>query len=118
MDRYIRYLIISFVLMFIMVLITVFNSHVSVGFLGWLAFLVSGTLLTGTGAFIGRLFLDFVRPDIYLTTGAVDAFYKRLFWSIGLSLSEALLVLWQHRVHVQCTRLRPVQWIRSKFGQI
>ncbi|XAG82173.1 hypothetical protein MRN14_06160 [bacterium 19NY03SH02] len=83
MDRYIRYLIISFVLMFVMMLVTVFNSHVSVGFLGWLAFLVSGTLLTGTGAFIGRLFLDFVRPDIYLTTGAVDAFYKRLFWSIG-----------------------------------
>ncbi len=82
-------------------------------------FLVSGTLLTGTGAFIGRLFLDFVRPDIYLTTGAVDAFYKRVFWSIGPQFIGGLIgFMATQGVYVQCTRLRPVQWIRSKFGQI
>lgn len=93
MERYIQYLILSFVLMLLMFLATVFNSHVAVGFWGWVAFLFSGTLLTGTGAFFGRLFLDFVRPDVYLTSGAVDAFYKRVFWSIGPQFIGGLIGL-------------------------
>ncbi|MGL5488622.1 MAG: hypothetical protein ACRDC6_20355 [Shewanella sp.] len=83
MDWFIKYLIICFLLVLSMALLTIFKSNVELGFWGWIAFILSGTLFMTIGSFIGGVFLSFVRPDAYFTSGAMDAFYKRIFWSVG-----------------------------------
>lgn len=82
-ERFIKYLSICFSFLLIITLIGVFSADIRVGFWAWIAFLISGTLFIGIGAYLGALFLDFVRPDAYLTSGAMDAFYKRIFWTVG-----------------------------------
>ncbi|MCG9756163.1 hypothetical protein L1D40_13185 [Shewanella insulae] len=83
MERFIKYLVISFSLVFIITMVGVFSSNAQIGFWAWIAFLVVGTLFISIGSFLGSLFLDFVRPDAYFTSGAMDAFYKRIFWTVG-----------------------------------
>ncbi|OIQ90422.1 hypothetical protein GALL_276560 [mine drainage metagenome] len=83
MERFIKYLTICFGLVFVITLIGVFSSKSDVGFFAWVAFLLSGTFFITVGAFVGGLFLSFVKPDVYVTSGAMDAFHKRIFWSVG-----------------------------------
>ena len=51
--------------------------------MGNIAFLISGTIFTTIGVFIGDTFRRFVIPDAYFVADAVDAFKKKIFWLYG-----------------------------------
>lgn len=59
------------------------DNKLHTGFWGWVVFMFVGTFFTTLGFFLGSIFLNFVRPDAYFTSGAMDSFKKRIFWSIG-----------------------------------
>lgn len=61
----------------------VFSSKVQWGPLGYVALLISGTVFTTIGVMAGDVIRRFVMPDVYFTSGAVDSFKKKVFWSIG-----------------------------------
>ncbi len=82
-NRIIKYALICFCVMFFFSLLIAFSHKVSIGFFGHIALLISGTFFTTAGAFVGDLFRRFVMPDAYLTTGAIDTFQKKIFWSVG-----------------------------------
>lgn len=91
MERLLKYIAITFVALFIIMVIGVFSSDLRVGFWGWTAFVFFGTIFISLGAFIGALIRDFIMPDIYMTSGAVDAFEKRIFWAIGPQTIGAII---------------------------
>lgn len=91
MERYTKYLVVSCLLVVVFMVFALVKDTVTLGVLGWFAFLLSGTFFIGTGALLGALFLDFVRPDVYLVQGAVDSFYKRIFWTVGPQVIGGLI---------------------------
>ena len=93
MERFIKYALISFGLVFVWMLVGVFSSDVRIGFLGWLAFVFFGTIFITIGSFLGALFRDFVMPDMYMTSGVSDAFNKRIFWAVGPQFIGGLIGL-------------------------
>lgn len=86
MERFVKHLAICFGLCFAIMLIVILASSARIGFWPWIAFLFSGSVFIGIGSYLGSLFLQFVRPDTYLTSGAFDSFKKKIFWSIGPQL--------------------------------
>jgi hypothetical protein len=78
-GKFIQYLIISFIIVFVIFL----NSKITAGFFNWTVFIIVGTLFTATGTYVGYIFLNFVRPDMYFTSGVSDLFQKKIFWLVG-----------------------------------
>jgi hypothetical protein len=66
-----------------LMLVSVFSEKVHIGFFGNIALLVGGTLFTTIGVVIGDAFRRFVMPDSFFSSGALDAFKKKLFWLYG-----------------------------------
>lgn len=64
-------------------LMSIFSSRIHIGFFGNLALLVFGSLFTTLGVALGDAFRRFTMPDLYVTTGAVDTFHKKIFWMVG-----------------------------------
>jgi hypothetical protein len=82
-DRFIKHALICFGIFFCFTLVAVFSPKIHIGFFGCLALLVSGTFFTTIGVVIGDAVRRFVRPDIMLTSNAVETFQKKVFWMIG-----------------------------------
>lgn len=79
-----RYLGIAFIICIAFMLFNVFSSTgTKMGFWGWCVFILLGSLLTALGTLLGRFFLNFTRPDAFFSSGAMDSFWKKIFWSIG-----------------------------------
>ncbi len=89
MSNFIKYMIIGLVISLSFVLIVNFSPEAAasivqdVGILDWLGAVLYGIFAISIPMFIGYTFLKFVRPDAYLSSGAVDSFKKRIFWSVG-----------------------------------
>jgi|GEM_PF-867868 len=64
-------------------LLLLFSGKAHVGFLGHVAWLLSGTVFTTIGVSIGEAIRRFVQPDMILTTDAMDTFRKKVFWRVG-----------------------------------
>lgn len=64
-------------------LISVFSSDIKLGFFGNIALLITLTIFTTIGVFIGDVLRRFTMPDAMLTSGMADTFYKKIFWMIG-----------------------------------
>ncbi len=82
-ERFIKHLSICFAVFFGITLLAIFSPKSHLGFFGNIALLISGTIFTTIGVFVGDAFRRFVMPDAYFTTGAVDTFKKKIFWMIG-----------------------------------
>ncbi|MGE5621523.1 MAG: hypothetical protein ACM3VY_00710 [Candidatus Bathyarchaeota archaeon] len=63
--------------------IAVFSSKIHLGFFGYFAMLVFGTLFTTLGVSLGDAFRRFTRPDVLVAADSVDMFRKRVFWKVG-----------------------------------
>lgn len=82
-DRFIKHASICFGVFFLIMVMTIFSSKIHLGFFGSIALVISGTFFTTIGVAIGDVFCSFVRPDAFLSSGAVDTFKKKIFWMIG-----------------------------------
>jgi hypothetical protein len=82
-DRFIKHALICFGIFFCFTLIVVFSSKIHLGFFGCIAYLLSGTVFTTIGVFLGDTIRRFVIPDSVFTTGAMDTFKKKIFWMVG-----------------------------------
>lgn len=82
-DRFIRHALICFGIILGLTALVVFSPSVRLGFFGFVAFLLAGTVFTTIGVSVGDAFRRFVMPDAYFVSGAVDSFKKKVFWSIG-----------------------------------
>lgn len=82
-KRVTRHALICFGIIFGLTALVVFSPSVRLGFFGFAAFLLVGTVFTTIGVSVGDVFRRFVMPDAYITSGAVDSFKKKVFWSIG-----------------------------------
>jgi hypothetical protein len=80
---YLRHLSICFALFLFLVIIGVFSSNISFGFWAWLSFIIVMPITVSIGSYLGGLFLKFVKPDLYFTSGVMDALQKRVFWTVG-----------------------------------
>ena len=81
----------SFFVCLISLLVFYFGDEVVMGFWYSVLFIILGPLLTAMGARVGRVFLDFVRPDAYFASGAFDSFLKNIFWRYGPQLIGGFL---------------------------
>jgi hypothetical protein len=93
---YIKYYFISLIFMFVIMVYSFFSSNPEIpeiGFWKGLLILIIIPPVTALGAFIGRLFRDYTRPDFILTSGAGDTFKTKLFWSFGPQLIGWFLTL-------------------------
>ena len=61
----------------------VFSSKVHLGFFGFIAFFIVGSIFTTIGVVVGDVLRRMAMPDAYLTTGFADSIKKRVFWSVG-----------------------------------
>ena len=82
-DRFIKHAGVCFAIFLVFTVIAIFSSKLHLGFLGSIAFLLSGTIFTTIGVVIGDTIRRFVMPDAYFTTDASDALKKKIFWKIG-----------------------------------
>ncbi|WGW01303.1 hypothetical protein QF117_10935 [Vibrio sp. YMD68] len=85
-----RYYLITFALTGCMVLTLVFKGEI--GQLGFLGVALLLTVLPPTmalGAYIGKLFRDFCKPDFIMTSGAAETFKVKVFWMCGPQLIGA-----------------------------
>lgn len=82
-DRLVKHFLICLGIYICLTLLLVFSSKAHLGFFGNLALLISGTLFTTIGVFLGDTLRRFVLPDAYFTSGAVDSFKKKIFWMVG-----------------------------------
>ncbi|MGQ3003537.1 MAG: hypothetical protein ACT6UH_09065 [Hydrogenophaga sp.] len=60
-----------------------FSSTVHLGFLGYIALFLSGSVLTAIGVIVGDALRRMAMPDLYFTKGFADSIKKRIFWAIG-----------------------------------
>jgi hypothetical protein len=82
-NQFIKHAAICFGIFFVITLISVFSPKVNIGFFGNVALLLSGTFFTTIGVALGDLFRRIARPDIFLSSGAVESFKTRIFWAVG-----------------------------------
>lgn len=61
----------------------VFSSKSHLGFFGYIAFFLSGSIFTTIGVAVGDLLRNMAMPDFYMTKNFMDSIKKRIFWSIG-----------------------------------
>ncbi|WP_164521624.1 hypothetical protein [Pseudoalteromonas sp. Xi13] len=80
---YLRHLGICFTLFLFLAIVGVFSSNISLGFWAWLSFIIVMPITVSIGSYIGGLFLKFVKPNLYFTSGVMDALQKRVFWTVG-----------------------------------
>lgn len=64
-------------------IVAAFSSNVHLGFFGYIALFIVGSIFTTIGVVIGDVFRRAAMPDAYLTTGFSDSIKKRIFWSVG-----------------------------------
>lgn len=83
MERFVKYLVVCFLLVLGLALLAIFMAEVSIGFWSWVVFVLCGTVFITIGSYLGGLFRDFVAPDAYVTRGVTDSFKKRIFWMMG-----------------------------------
>lgn len=60
-----------------------FSPKIHLGFFGYVALFISGSVLTSIGVAVGDLLRRMAMPDIYFTQGFSDSIKKRIFWAIG-----------------------------------
>lgn len=61
----------------------IFSPKVQLGFFGYIALFVSGSIFTTIGALVGNALRRLAMPDLYFTRGFADSIKKRIFWAIG-----------------------------------
>lgn len=61
----------------------VFSSKVHLGFFGYIAMFLSGSIFTTIGVVVGDFLRNMAMPDFYTTRGFMDSIKKRIFWAIG-----------------------------------
>jgi hypothetical protein len=82
-NQFIKHAAICFGVFFIITLISVFSPKVHLGFFGNISLLLSGTFFTTIGVALGDLFRRIARPDLFLSSGAMETFKTKIFWTIG-----------------------------------
>ncbi|MGE0429381.1 MAG: hypothetical protein AB7P11_15365 [Hydrogenophaga sp.] len=63
--------------------VAIFSPKVQLGFFGYIALFVSGSIFTTIGALAGDALRRLAMPDLYVTRGFTDSIKKRIFWAIG-----------------------------------
>ena len=64
-------------------IVAAFSSGVHLGFFGFIALFIAGSIFTTIGVVIGDVLRNMAMPDAYLTTGFADSIKKKIFWSVG-----------------------------------
>ncbi|MEH6459728.1 hypothetical protein [Chitinimonas sp. JJ19] len=82
-QSFFKCLTICFAIFLVITGMSVFSSRVHIGFFGYVAMLVFGTLFTGTGAFLGDMFRHFTRPDLIWSSSSFETLKAKIFWLVG-----------------------------------
>lgn len=64
-------------------IVAAFSSGVHLGFFGFIALFIAGSIFTTIGVVIGDVLRNVAMPDAYLTSGFADSIKKKIFWAIG-----------------------------------
>jgi hypothetical protein len=83
---YLKYYYISLAVFVAGIIINYFSDKADkpeIGFWAGVAMLVFVPPFTAVGAFIGRKFRDYTKPDFIMTSGAAETFKTKLFWQFG-----------------------------------
>jgi magnesium-transporting ATPase (P-type) len=67
----------------VITLVSAFSSKSHLGFFGYIALLLSGTFFTSLCVVIADVFRHFTKPDMFLSSGAMETFKTKIFWMIG-----------------------------------
>lgn len=82
-ERSIKHALICIVLMLLLTLVVVFSPKSHLGFFGYIALFIVGSVFTTIGVIVGDEFRRFVHPDAIMSSGALDTFKQKIFWKIG-----------------------------------
>lgn len=71
-ERSIKHTMICIVLMLLLTLVVVFSPKSHLGFFGYIALFIVGSVFTTIGVIVGDEFRRFVHPDAIMSSGALD----------------------------------------------
>ena len=83
---YLKYYYVSLGVFVVSIIINFFSDRADspdIGFWAGLGLLIFVPPITAAGAFVGRKFRDYTKPDFITTSGAVETFKAKLFWQFG-----------------------------------